>query len=263
MYTKEDLKRQLREMGLCGADTVFIHSSMKAMGDVEGRADTVIDAWMEYFREGLILLPTHTWRQMSESYNIFHPATEPACVGILPNIFMKREGVVRSLHPTHSIAAYGRDAEAYIKGEENQRTPCAPQGVMGRLLLRDAKILLVGVTHIRNTFIHAVEEMYNVPERFTAEPVKFLVEMPDCSYKEVPMYRHYNRHTEHISESYDKMLEGYFETGAAKKCKFGDANCILCDARLLYDVTGRILQKEPNCFIEMERIPREWYLKEE
>ncbi|MBQ8821943.1 MAG: AAC(3) family N-acetyltransferase [Lachnospiraceae bacterium] len=260
MYTKEMLKKQLEEMGLQGTDTLFVHSSMKAIGEVAGGADTVIDAWMEYFKEGLLLLPTHTWKQMSESYNVFHPETEPACVGLLPNVFRRREGVVRSLHPTHSVAAYGKDALEYIGGEELLPTPCHPDGVMGRLLSRNAKILLVGVTHIRNTFIHAVEEMYEVPERFTEKPVDFEVVMPDGSYRKVPMYRHYNRHTAHISESYDKMLEGYFETGVTKKYKFGDAECILCDAKGIYEVTGRVLKKERNCFIDRETIPREWYL---
>lgn len=260
IYTKEDLKKQLQAMGLKSTDTVFIHSSMKSVGNVESRADGVIDAWMEYFAEGLLLLPTHTWKQMSEEYNVFDPKTEPACVGILPNIFRMREGVVRSLHPTHSIAAYGKDAAAYIAGEENATTPCPPGGVMERLRERKAKILLVGVTHIRNTFIHAVEEVFDVPERFTSKPVQFQIKMPDNTLKSVDLYRHYNPHTAHISESYDKMLEGYFETGVASKGKLGEADCIICDANGLFEVTGRILQKDKNCFIEKKQIPREWYL---
>ena len=36
MYTKEDLKRQLETMGLTGKETILIHSSMKAIGEVEG-----------------------------------------------------------------------------------------------------------------------------------------------------------------------------------------------------------------------------------
>lgn len=31
------------------------------------------------------------------------PDTEEACVGLLTNLFRKRPGVVRSLHPTHSM----------------------------------------------------------------------------------------------------------------------------------------------------------------
>ena len=123
MYTKQNLKDHLRDMGLLPTDAVMIHSSMKAIGEVQGGADTVLDALMEYFAPGLLMLPTHTWAQMNETYNVFDPQTEPACVGILPNLFMKRPGVVRSLHPTHSIAAFGPSAQAYIDGEINCTTP--------------------------------------------------------------------------------------------------------------------------------------------
>lgn len=54
MYTKEELKQQLRNVGLTGKETILIHSSMKAIGEVEGGADIVLDAWMEYFAEGLL-----------------------------------------------------------------------------------------------------------------------------------------------------------------------------------------------------------------
>ncbi len=260
MYTSKDLKQQLQQMGFAGTETVMIHSSMKSIGEVEGGAQTVIDALMEYFSEGLLLLPTHTWRQMSEEYCVFDPETEPACVGILPNLFMKRKGVVRSLHPTHSIAAYGKRAAEYIQGEENITTPCAPEGCWGRLLTEHAKILLIGVTHARNTFIHGIEEMWDVPERLTKEPVLFQIKMPDGSLKPSLVHRHYNPYTDHISEEFDKMQEGYFLTGAAKKTQFGDVACILCDAKRLYEVTGKILQKERNCFIDRKEIPQEWYL---
>ena len=50
-YTKKHLKEQLYQMGLNGTETILIHSSMKAIGDVEGGAETVLDAWMEYFKQ--------------------------------------------------------------------------------------------------------------------------------------------------------------------------------------------------------------------
>ena len=102
MYTKQQLKNDLNAMGLSPSDALMVHSSMKSIGEVDGGADTVVDAFMEYFSEGLFMTPTHTWAQMSETHNIFDPQAEPACVGIIPNIFMKRPGVVRSLHPTHN-----------------------------------------------------------------------------------------------------------------------------------------------------------------
>lgn len=259
MYRKEDLKRQLKEMGLRPDDVLMVHSSMKSIGQVEGGADTVVDALMEYFGEGLLMTPAHTWKQMSHEYNVFDPQTEPSCVGIITNIFMKRPGVCRSLHPTHSMAVYGANAKEYIKGEENATTPCPPGGCWDRLKDVNAKILLIGVNHIRNTYIHSIEEVWDVPMRFTKNPTLFYIKMPDGSMKPVNMYRHYNPKEDHISECFAKMEEGYFECGAAKRVWFGDAKCILCDAKKLYEVTGRVLEKEINCFIDREVIPREWW----
>lgn len=184
---------------------------------------------------------------------------EPACVGIIPNLFLKREGVVRSLHPTHSIAAWGKEAKTYIKGEENCITPCAPGGCWDCLREIKAKILLVGVTHSRNTFIHSVEEVYEVPERFTKEPTHFKIKQADGTLKEVAMYRHYNPQTAHISESYDKLMEAFYETGAAQKVQFGDATCILCDAQALFKVTSKVLEREINGLISCEEIPKTWW----
>lgn len=261
MYTKGKLKEDLREMGLKPTDAIMIHSSMKSIGEVEGGADTVIDALMEYFSEGLLMTPAHTWAQMSETYSVFDPKEEPACVGIIPNLFLKRSGVVRSLHPTHSIAAFGKEASEYIQGEENCITPCTPGGCWDRLRKINAKILLVGVNHIRNTFIHSVEEVYHVPERLTDTPTLFQIKMPDGSLKDVKMHRHYNPYTAHISESYDKLEQAFYETGAAKKVRFGDAECILCDAKAVFEVAGKILEKELNCLIDREEIPKEWWTK--
>ena len=257
-YSKEDLKKQLQSMGLTSADKVMIHSSMKAIGDVKGGADTVLDAFMEYFTDGLLMLPTHTWKQMSEEYSVFDPETEPACVGILPNLFRKREGVYRSLHPTHSIAAYGKEAKEYVKGEENLTTPCAPNGCFGRLREIGAYILLIGVTHAINTYIHSIEESFDVPERLTENPTTFQVKLPDGSLKEVKMHRHYNPHKEHISDTFDKFMDGYFELGAARKVTFGDAQCILCKADRLFEATRIILEKDIDCFICRKEIPTCW-----
>ena len=256
---KNNAEKALKDMGLTGNEAIMVHSSMKSIGEVEGGADTVVDVFMEFFKDGLFMTPTHTWAQMSEEYNIFDPAKEPACVGILPNLFMKRDGVVRSLHPTHSMAVYGKDAETYIRGEENCTTPCTPGGCWDRLRDIDAKILLIGVNHIRNTYIHSIEEVFDVPERLTEKPVDFKIKMPDGTLKSVSVHRHYSPYTAHISEYFDKFTRAYYETGAAKQVKFGDADCLLCDAKKLFEVTGRMLSKGIDCVTQQGEIAEEFW----
>lgn len=259
MYRKNDLIRMIKEMGIKETDTLLIHSSMKAIGEVEGGADTVLDAFMEYLADGLLLLPTHTWGSMSETHNYYDPAVEPACVGILPNLFIKRPGVIRSLHPTHSLAGYGKDAKAFLEGEENCNTPCPKEGCYSKLRERKAKILLLGVNHVKNTFIHSVEEVLQVPERFTQKPVSFRIQMPDGTVKVQPVYRHYNPTTAHISEAYQKMESAFYDTKAAKKVRFGDAACILCEADRIFDTVSKVLAHSLNCLMERETIPSEWW----
>lgn len=259
IYTKEDLQEMLARMGIRPSDTLVIHSSMKAIGQAEGGADTVLDAWMEYMSRGLLILPTHTWRQMGKEHRIFDPAEEPSCVGLLTEMFRKRPGVLRSLHPTHSVAVYGRGSREYIEGEELCNTPCTKGGCWSRMDREHTKILLVGVGHERNTFIHAVEEALEVPERLTPEPELFYIKMADGSLMERPMYRHYNPKTDHISEAYPKLEQAFYDTGAAVRGQFGDAACILCDAGKTAETVRRVLSHEINCLIDREQIPEEWW----
>lgn len=128
-YTKQTLQQDLAAMGLTGTETILIHSSMKSIGAVEGGADTVLDALMEFFAEGLLLLPTHTWQSIDQDHPVFDVRRSPCCVGILPELFRQRPGVVRSLHPTHSIAACGRGAAEYLQGNWKQH-PLHPRWLL-------------------------------------------------------------------------------------------------------------------------------------
>ena len=70
MYTKEQLMSHLAEMGVDPKGTLLVHSSMKAIGAVDGGADTVLDALQEYMKDGLLVLPTHTWSSISHTRNV-------------------------------------------------------------------------------------------------------------------------------------------------------------------------------------------------
>lgn len=241
-------------MGLRGDETILIHSSMKAIGRVEGGADTVLDALMEFFQEGLLLLPTHTWKTVHEAQPVFDVKREPACVGILPNLFMRRDGVIRSVHPTHSMAGCGRNAGRYLAGEEWCNTPCTPGGCYDRLRSAEGKILLIGVGHERNTYIHSIEEVLNVPNRLSAKPMKLQILMADGTSRSVYMRKHYNPIQPHISEDFVKLTQAFLDCRAAQNFMFGSAECILCDARKLFEVTRHVLAPDPECLVTCKEI---------
>ena len=162
-----------------------------------------------------------------------------------------------SLHPTHSMAAYGKDAAAYIEGELDANTPCTPGGCYDRLRAAHGKVLLLGVTHARNTFIHSVEEVLNVPNRLTDKPLQLTVADEAGAQHTVYMRRHYNAQQPHISEDFVKLEQAYLDCGAARNTKFGDAVCILCDAEGLFRVTRHVLAPNPEAFVTEPVIPAE------
>ena len=145
MYTAEDLKIDLQNLQIFPNDTLLIHSSMKSIGEVAGGADTVLDMLMDYFKEtGLLAFPTLSYRDVNAEQPRFDVKNTPACTGILPELFRKRCGVIRSLHPTHSLAAFGRDAAEFTAMHETFDTPGAVGSPWWKLLQRKGKILFIG-----------------------------------------------------------------------------------------------------------------------
>ncbi len=248
-YTKIDLMDDLRTMGIDPHGTLLVHSSLKAIGDVEGGADTVLDALCEYMKDGLLVLPTHTWRQMNETYTVFDSRTEPSCVGYLTNCFMARDGVVRSLHPTHSVAAFGRDAQTYTAGEEGTTSPCPRHGCWGKLYDRKANILFIGCSLKCNTYLHGVEEWIDTPNRLNPTAQAFTVIDADGASHTVWQHRHHTWDpVVDPSEHYDKMEPLFVAGGAVRYGTFGDARCVIGDAVKMADITIPCLQRDPHLF---------------
>lgn len=261
MYTKNDLMNHIAAIGIKDDDTLLIHSSMNALGEVDGGAETVLDAFIEYLKDGLLIFPTHTWDQIQKDNDVFNPAMTPSCVGILGNLFMKRPGVIRSWHPTHSVAALGKDAESYIKGDELCDSPCSRQGCMGQLYDRRAKILFLGCSLKKNTYIHGVEEWNHIPNRLTKEYTNFKIATPDGQLLDRPMYRH-SSPVPDISQNYDKLEQPLLYLGIGKKGFIGDAVSYLCDAVEMADMTGSLLKHNPDLFLDDSPVPKEWYIHE-
>ncbi|MFW6287972.1 MAG: AAC(3) family N-acetyltransferase [bacterium] len=258
MYIKTDLQKDIEKLGINPEGTLLIHSSMKAVGEVEGRADTVLDAFMEYMQDGLLIFPTHSWDEDNLVDNVYNPLTEPSCVGILTNLFRKREGVLRSLHPTHSVAVIGKDAEEYIKGEEKSKTPCPREGCWGRLYDRKAQILFLGCSLKKNTYIHGVEEWNNVPDRVADKPREIKVINPYGEDYTIDFYGHHSSHGD-VSKNYDKLENPFLYKGIAKTGKIGDTRSYLCDAIGMADLTTEFLKKNIDLFADDEPVPEEWY----
>jgi aminoglycoside 3-N-acetyltransferase len=167
----QKLREQLRELGISPGMDLLVHSSLRRVGRVEGGADAVLDVLLDLLGpEGTLILPTHTWQAVKQDQPVFHVKHSPSCVGALTEVFRKRPGVIRSLHPTHSVAALGVRAQAYTADQLAAQTPCPAESAYGRICMApNGAILLLGVTLMNNTTLHYLEEEANLEGLYYAQ----------------------------------------------------------------------------------------------
>ena len=260
MYTKEELKEQLSQMGIKSTDTVMIHTSMKEIGQVEGGPDGVLDVFCEYLKDGLFLVPTHTWLEVTQDNPVFDVRTAVPNIGLIPRTAAFRKDGIRSLHPTHSLWAKGAEAEDYVHYEEMADSPATPGCCWDRLADRHGKILLIGVKNNKNTFIHSVDERAKLPDRIS--PDSFEVTITDHQGNVIKKAMHYHKcsKTDDISIYYGNFEKPMVELGVQTFGKFGDAEVRVVDAMACRELIMKIYARsKEDIFAQHIEIPTELY----
>lgn len=243
MHTKQSLLKNLKEAGVNPGGTLLVHLSYKAIGEVEGGADTVLDALSEYMQGGLLVLPAHTWANVGTENPVMDVLHTPTCVGALTELFRKRAGVVRSLHPTHSLAALGKGAGELLAGEEKIETPCGEGGAYYKLWQKNAQILLIGVNFMRNTFIHGIEEWDGAEGTISPEKTDLYVVDYEGRRLYTPQYRHCARIG---SQTFTKLEPQAIQQGVLTIGRFGDAAARLMSTAPLREMVAPLLKENPR-----------------
>ena len=188
---EDDIVAALRGLPLHPPRLLLVHGSLSACGRIRGGAATVIRALRAWNAPGALAMPTHTYCYPSagETCPVFDTRRTQSVVGAISEEFRRQPGVRRSLHPTHSLACDGADAEAIIAGHEDCDTPCGPGTPYERLIERDAAVLMFGATLNAYTFFHTAEDAAAVPYLYESEPVTLMWRDLDGTVREMSMRR--------------------------------------------------------------------------
>ena len=258
MYTKNEIKAQLAAMGAPRDSVVLIHSSLRAVGETEGRGEGLLQAFIEYFTAegGLLCIPTHTWVNVDAvDKPTLDMTSAQTCIGTLPNIAAAHPMGHRSLHPTHSMAVFGNGASEFIADETRCQTPAPPFGCYGKIYEQGGKILLVGVGHNRNTYLHGVEEMLNVPNRLSSELKPMTVLHKDGTLETRMAHNHCAEGIGDVSQRYPKYEPAFRFYGHITDGFVGDAAAQLCDARGMKDVLELIYDRSRGAELMLDFEP--------
>ena len=266
MHTKQSIIEQLYQMGAPKGKHVIVHVSLKAVGEVENRAQGLLDAFIEYFTSdgGLLIVPTHTWENFYQGKQIVLDMTETnTCIGTFPNVALCDGRGIRTDNPTHSVVVFGdrERVEEFIKGDSETDTPTSPLGVYGKIFNQDGYVLLVGVGHDKNTSIHCIDEMLNLPNRLSSNRADMKVKYVDGSVKTKKFYYMISDVIEDVSLFYPKYQPAFESVGAITHGKVGSANAQLCSAKKMENVIKTIYKRTNGVEIMADDVPlkKEWY----
>lgn len=159
-----ELVAALRDLGVCAGDVVLVHSSFDAFRAFRGRPSDAIEALQALVgRDGVILMPTMPFSGTAVEWARMHPVVDlrrtPSRMGLVSEVFRRMPGVVRSIHPTHPVAAWGGRAETLVAEHWRATTPCGPGSPYHRLLECEGRVLFLGADVASLTFFHTAEAL--------------------------------------------------------------------------------------------------------
>lgn len=244
----EILKTDLADIGLQKGDSVLIHSSYKSMGGLEGGIQTLVDAAMAVIGDsGTLIVPTLTYKYVTEDAPVFDYLNTPSCVGAVSEYIRLMPGAKRSIHPTHSCAAFGAMRDFYLQGHENDRTPVGENSPLRRLMQNGGKVLMLGCFVGYNTCMHGVEEEFGAPYLLRPTPSKYTVILPDRRY-EIDYRRHHILQNGY-AQRYDR-LANVIDPEYMKKGSIHGAQSYLIDGAQMRKAGLAALKEDPYFFVE-------------
>ena len=169
---KEKLVSDLQALGIVAGDVVFVHSSLSGLGKIQGGAETVLRALLDTLTpEGTLIIPTYHMiggniqaTCLAADDYIFDYRIAPTELGKIPSTFLKFPDTWRSIHPTHSVSALGKQAEYVTKDHHKSPAALGPDSPWDRLVELNGKVLGLGISMGPVTFYHMVEDM--LPDEF-------------------------------------------------------------------------------------------------
>ena len=222
----------------------IVHSSMLTFGMIEGGLAGVMRVLGAALGErATILMPAFTFSfGQSRQWNCL---SSPSETGALTEYFRKRPGVLRTIHPFHSLSVCGPRAEAFASCDN--LSSFGPGSPFARLVDMEAVNLALGTEFVGGaTFLHHTEEVAAVPYRFYKDfPGQVLdqyAQTRSSTYRmfvrEIADEYEYDNCWGHV---WDDLVDG----GLVRQENLGGANLFALDIKPAHECLLSSLQANP------------------
>ena len=243
MHNFSDLLKEFLSIPLTPSRIILVHNSYKSLGGVEGGAETVIDALLEWVGpEGTVLLPTFNFTSWSEDH-YFDLVETPSHMGIIGELARQRFESIRTPHPMYSFAAFGKykdefgnccDVEAY-----------GPNSVFALFHKLNGTNVSIGLGW-NSTFSmhHYVEYCNGCNYRRVKQFAGIYI-----GYDRVPQLKTYSmfvRKDQRVVTDIVSGMDELFKNGIIKSAQVGDATVHYASANDFFDNMSLIVRQSPE-----------------
>lgn len=241
MVSQSDIIYGLKSLGLRVGQTIIMHSSLSSFGYVDGGANTLIDCLIQVIGPtGTLVVPTFTGKETLSPSNppIFRLNKTKSWTGLIPETFRKRCDAIRSVHPTHSVAAIGHRSKDLTYGHVSSITPCDELSPFGKLSsINDSYVLLVGVDHEVNTMFHHVEEIAGVDYHIQPKLVKTQITAYGRKFE-----KHFFLHKYGSERNFNVMENVFIENKIQSEIRIGNALLKFIQIKMMVELIYRALR---------------------
>lgn len=246
------LVQDFEALGLSPGDAVMLHSSFKSLGPIEGGIQTLISNLMKVLTQrGTLMIPTPSYDYVPCENPVFDVRRTHSCIGAVPEFFRQMPGVVRSLSPTHSVAALGRYAREITQDHLLDETPIGPHSPYRYLAQAGGKLLFLGCGLRPNTSIHGVEELVEVPYLFLPGLFPFTVVDEEGRSRDINYRRHSFKQGHIVYEQrYERVLD-LLDSNDKTFGKVGEADSWLLDSRAVWEMAESALRKDAFAMVDL------------
>jgi aminoglycoside 3-N-acetyltransferase len=217
---------------------IFLHTSTISIGKIDARIKDLGELILEKvnINKNTLLISALPFRGRFKDYlderPVFDVKNSPVEMGAINEYLSFLPGALRSLHPTHSVAAIGPKASYYISEHHFDITPFGVHSPYYKLIDNDAKILMFGAGLNYLTFPHVVEDILS--DCFPVNPYLkeiYTVKVINASGDVVMVDTKCHDPFKAIKRDGYILLPYFIKYNAIEKYPLGESEVLLLDAK--------------------------------
>jgi aminoglycoside N3'-acetyltransferase len=260
MHSIENLAGDFRALGISSGDTVMLHASVRAVGEVAGGPDGIhlalkaalTDAGTlmmyascpRYYDEvGRGILPTAMEVELREKLPAFDSllARSDRENGALVELLRTYPGSRVNDHVARFVF-WGAQSE-YLLSPQPWDFPFGHGSALERFLTLDGKIILLGSDHDAVTFLHYVEHVVDFPDK---RIVRSDIPVLEDGHRVWKSMKEVNTSSEGAHQNWPdgffrSLVDAYLEESENSRGLVGDATTFAIDARPLFDFAAKVM----------------------